>query len=147
MGYTFRIGHGIARQEADEDTGALRTYWSVEAVERPDAPLFVNDEMTGQTNARYPSYSAWAEFCRETGISSLFYNERGREKAGHPGAQVIRPEDLALVQRALAAWRAKARKPAGFGDDHDPLLARLIWLEYWMRWALENCANPIIKNT
>jgi hypothetical protein len=27
---------------------------------------------------------------------------------------------------------------------HDACLARLAWLRFWIRWALENCAQPAV---
>jgi len=35
----------------------------------------------------------------------------------------------------------------GFMDPKfDDVLARLIWLEFWIEWSLNNCKNPGIFN-
>jgi hypothetical protein len=66
------------------------------------------------------------------------------------------------IQKARAKW-AKTHPDSipgfvsdGFIKDEyreeideeraDPILARLIWLDYWMSWALENCEHPAIYN-
>lgn len=165
MSYSFTIGNGTAVTEPDEDDPTvLRTRWEVPLVELADAPCFPNDVMTGRGNARHPGYSAWHEFCLKTGISSLFYRPDGNLKAGHPGCQRITAECLDLVTCALDRWRSCHTLPPGFAgfpvfdeklgqwvcpdeDKYDPFLARLIWLKFWMAWALDTCPNPVIKNT
>jgi hypothetical protein len=152
MGYTFKIGNAVS--EFDKSNFPhLSAEWDVMSVTHPDAPTFPNDEMTGNSSERSPSYSTWAEFCRETGIFSLFYDERGHLHGGHPGCIGITPEMAAEVAQALERRRAKASLPPGFeGWDYqgparyDYNLARLIWLDWWMRWAIENCETPAIAN-
>jgi hypothetical protein len=34
----------------------------------------------------------------------------------------------------------------GFKDGQDFHGARLVWLEWWVRWALDNCKVPVIYN-
>jgi len=153
MGYTFTIGN--ASPNFDKSCfPELYACWKVEGAESPDAPLFPNDEMTGQTSMRSPSYSVWDDFCRMTGIYSLFFDERGHLHAGHPGAIGLTAEFSAAVSTALCNWQAKATLPAGFeGYDYngppryDPILARLIWLDFWVKWAISNCETPAIGNT
>ena len=158
MSYSFTIGNAEPYFE-EEDFYAC---WRVRAISHPEAPSFPNDEMAGQSNARHPSYSGWYNFCEAANILPLFYNERKNMKAGHPGIQRITPEDYSLVKEALKSQQAKATLPPGFSgyydtelkcfvypDDgkYDAVLARLIWLEWWMRYALETCKLPAIRNT
>ena len=162
MGYTFTIGNAVP--EFSKDDGELSARWAVASAEHQDAPTFPNDTMTGNGNSRSPSYSAWAEFCRDAGIYDLFYDERGHLHAGHPGCAMLARSDLERVRAALAARQNKATLPPGFcgfpefnqesqqwecADDgkYDSTLARLIWLEWWIAWALENCETPAIQNT
>jgi len=162
MGYTFKVGNAIPVHS--KDYGELYASWEVEAETSPNAPTFINDEMTGSSNSRSPSYSAWHDFCNQAGIYSLFYDERGHLHAGHPGCVIITTDDLQQVSLALEAYREKASLPPGFSGygvfnqgtnqydtpdegKYDPCLARLIWLEWWMRWATENCETPAIQNT
>jgi hypothetical protein len=161
MGYTFKIGNAVP--EFSKDDGYLRAEWVVEPTALDDAPTFPNDSMTGNGNDRSPSYSVWADFCRDTGILDVFYDERGHLHAGHPGCVMLKRSDLERVREARVAWEKTATLPPGFEgwpvyDDatktsttpdegkYDPYLARLIWLEWWMAWALDNCETPAIEN-
>lgn len=155
MGYTFRVGNAIPKH-GKTDFPHLSASWEVEPATHPEAPTFPNDEMTGSGNARSPSYTVWSDFCRQTGIYQLFYNYRGHLHAGHPGCQGITQEDGETIALALKHYRNKAALPAGFqgwdwrdGDPitHDAHLARLIWLDWWVQWALKNCETPAIENT
>jgi hypothetical protein len=129
----------------------------------PDAPTFPNDEMTGNGNSRSPSYTGWLEFCQETGIYDVFYDERRHLHAGHPGCVMLTRSDLDRVQEARISWQKNSSLPPGFAGwpvydqqtgvsrstdegKYDCQLARLIWLEWWMAWALDNCVTPAIEN-
>jgi hypothetical protein len=146
MGYVFLIGQGV---EFDEG----RDMPQVKEIRRDDAPVFPGDEHTGNSNVRSPSYGAWHDFCKATGLYELFYKPNGNLIAGHPGYMRIDEHVLEYIQAALRYYRAKTTLLPGFvswgyggASVYDGNLARLIWLEYWCRWALENCTNPIIQN-
>jgi hypothetical protein len=152
MSYTFTIGNAVP--EFSKDDGDLSARWVVEGKTLPEAPEFPHDTMTGQSNRRSPSYSGWHEFCKAAGVYDVFYDERGNLQAGHPGCAMLTESDYERVKVALAAWRTHATKPPGFSGwnnedegKYDHVLARLIWLEFWMRWALDNCETPAIQNT
>jgi len=129
-----------------------------------DAPTFPNDEMTRNTSSRSPSYSAWSDFCKAAGIYELFYDDEDGLICPHPGCKMLKPEHLLQVQAAVVRLKAAATKPPGFEgfpdfnpetktwetpDEgrYDYTLARALWLEFWMKWALENCETPAIENT
>jgi hypothetical protein len=63
MGYSITIGN--AKPEFNKDDGELWARWTVDGLTLPDAPTFPHDEVTGNSNGRSPSYSGWADFCRE----------------------------------------------------------------------------------
>lgn len=161
MGYTLTIGNAVPRMpsqsEIDDDEDRTPG-WDVNGGESEDAPSFPGDE---RGSARSPSYSGWAEFCRATGLSSLFFGAQGfarRENIAerdtclihqHPGVTLLRALDLVEVRHAVALWKAKPwpteeRIP---GFDPELNLARLLWLEFWIEWALKNCEHPAIGNT
>ncbi len=171
MGYTITIGEAVLEDMTYDDDPGLKVSARGEALD--EAPEFENDGMTGNTNSRSPSYTAWSDFCRETGLYNLFFGggwsreDRGylpcenlhRESplmAEHPGFRAINKIDADIVSASLAAYRA-AHPNATPGFDtwagtpgfpmENATLARLIWLEFWMRWAVENCTHPIIENT
>jgi hypothetical protein len=154
VGYTFTVGNAVPEFHKD-DFPELWARWDVEYVAVDDAPSFVGDEATGKGNSRSPSYSAWSDFCRSTGLYEFFYDDRGNLHAGHPGCLGISKEDADFVTAALHRYRAKSTLPPGFESDHfhngpptrDYHLARLMWLEFWMQWAIKNCETPAIQNT
>lgn len=137
----------------------------VHGLERDDAPSFPGDEMTGKSNSRHPGYSQWADFLRDVGLYSLFLDrESGRAlMQNHPGCTMLTRADHEQIAAALDRWRTKhpGKVPGwdptlkgmaavtGEGADpkYDGNLARLIWLEWWVRWALANCKTPAIYNS
>ena len=152
MGYTFTIGNAVPKH-SKEDFPDLYAHWDVEHLSLDDAPCFPNDP-TKNGNVRSPSYSVWDQFCRNTGLYDLFYYGSGNLRAGHPGTIGITKEDADTVSAALAKYKLSATLPPGFEADwfykgpanYDYDLARLIWLDWWMRWAVENCETPAIQN-
>ena len=154
MGYIFKIGNATPHF-SKADFPYLEARWRVEDVEIESAPNFPND-FGGQSNMRMPTYTAWYNFCKNVGLYEFFYVDSYRLASEHPGCVGITKEDVDMVTEALRVYQRKAALPAGFEssdilkDDHIPScdgdLARLIWLEWWMRWAIENCETPAIEN-
>jgi len=153
MGYSIKIGNAIPFFSKDDDE--LYACWIVESATSDDAPTFPCDQMTGNSNGRHPSYTGWSDFCETTGLVNLFYHKYEGLISQHPGTVMITEEQYATVHNALEEYRKTATKPPGFGNwsdsvdeiTHDPHLARLMWLDFWMRWALDNCETPAIRNT
>jgi len=153
MGYTFTIGNATPRHHKD-DFPYLSAEWDVDGMTLEDAPTFPGDEMTGSSNQRSSSYSVWSSFCKEVGLYEVFYYETGHLVGSHPGCAGITKEMCDHVTDRLREWKSKASLPAGFEAEwgykgppnFDYSLARLTWLEWWMRWALENCETPAIAN-
>ena len=153
MGYNITVGNAIPKHSKD-DFPYLYASWEVEGAALESAPTFQGDGMTGNGNERSPSYSTWADFARTVGLYEFFYNERGHLHAGHPGCIGITQEDADLVTATLNRYKTQSTLPPGFHDwNHegpvtfDGHLARLIWLEFWMQWAVKNCETPAIQNT
>lgn len=90
----------------------------------------------------------------------------------HPGQTPITNEHVEYVEARLAAYKAKhpdhraeypppkqGAQPAfpnsqlyrdeDYVDDprFDDALVRGEWLAYWLRWAVENCKQPVFVNT
>ena len=152
MGYSIVIG------ELKVDYGQKERYISLYAHERsnPDAPRFANDFFTENTNCRSLSYIAWGNFLTEVGLSDLFFDGQ-YVRGGHPGVTPIGPAEQQKVTDALKDYIHKHQSSIpGFPEwkffansepnGTDPTLARLMWLEYWVRWAVENCERPVIAN-
>jgi hypothetical protein len=145
MGYSIRIGNAVP--EFSKEDGELYACWVVKSATSDEAPTFINDQMTGNSNGRHPSYSGWGDFCDATGLGDLFYKKWEGLIYKHPGCVMITEDHYAEVHNALERYQKIATKPPGFADAYDPQLARLMWLDFWMRWALDNCETPAIYNS
>jgi hypothetical protein len=153
MGYNLTIGNAVLG-EACPDTHVYSV--DVDGASHPDAPAF--GEPTDGTSQRWPSYSGWSEFCKEVGLTELFYDRECGLLSRHPGTFALTQGHLDTIAAALKHRRAtNGGKEPGFPDEtpegelidngKDGQLARLVWLEYWVRWALENCERPAMRNT
>ena len=171
---SYRLIIGEAKFDGDKDEAYLRVWAEPQA--HDEAPTFPNDEMTGNGNTRSPGYSAWTEFCRDTGLYGMFYGTNGRRVpymepdpnchrdipilADHPGFAAINHEDVLAVKQALERHVAKyGELEPGFRswqerEEDAPenatecaARARLLWLHYWCDWAVKNCQHPVIANS
>ena len=143
--------------EADECSEYKLT---VHSMELPDAPTFPHDNLTQNTNYRSMGYGAARSFEERTGYT-------------FPAVGVHRITNLSLieVQLKLAAYKEKVGdKVPGWVDNYATTedgdrvrksqsqideetensnmsgnLARLMWMEWWMKWALENCGYPAME--
>ena len=137
--------------------------WIVKKIRHESAPTLINDKLTGNSNYRGPSYLAWHNFIIEAGLQNLL--EGPESLMPESGCKKINNEHLAIVNNALNEWTDSHDLPAGFhdwedfevdeqtdeweipsGQKYDWILARLIWLEYWINWAINNCENPALYN-
>jgi hypothetical protein len=150
MSYSIYIGE---RMQGEQEPGEDFIYADfAQGISLPEAPKFVNDEMTGNGNSRHPSYSGWSNFVDACGLTDLFYNKTNGLMREHSGCADIDVTHLKIVKGALDAW-PRTKEPGFSGwngedqDKYDAVLARLIWLEWWMRWAIENCKRPCLSNT
>jgi len=157
MSYTIIVGNAVPKQEKSF-LPRLVSFWEVENLYLDYAPAFPND-CCNHKNSRSPSYTGWHDFCINTNLYEFFYNERGHLRMGHPGCWGISKKDADIVTVALENYKRnnKTGLPPGFEDENDVIkdkniknydynLARLIWLEWWMQWAVKNCETPAIQN-
>lgn len=167
MGYTLTIGN--ARLQVNKED--LRLDIEVDGFASDDAPTFKNDEMTGNGSSRSPSYTGWGDFCRASGLEELFFgggwdSTYGSYKqcsedfhrdegllAHHPGAALLCDADLEFVKAAREKWQTEnpGTTPgfdgwSGESEGLDYTLARLLWLEFWIDYALKNCEVPALGN-
>ena len=162
MGYNLEIGNAKPFHSKEHDE--LCAGWEIEIVENDDAPVAIND-INEKKNIRWPSYTAWNEFSRACGLHDLFFNKPNGLFHQHPGCVLLKQHHHTKILSALQKWRLTSTQPAGFNDDdifdhetkkwipppnaiqYDYTLARLHWLEYWVKWALENCETPAFSNS
>ena len=166
MGYDISIGNASLEYSKGDEYMRI----SVELTTHPDAPTHC--PYTKDGNMRSPGYCAWHEFCEDAGITEMFYGQGwdGSQRryvectdsfhreapllSEHPGAFPLLAEDLQYIRAARIKREAtNGGKPPGFWDDdgnkdngNDHVLARLLWLEFWIDWALTNCEMPAIAN-
>ena len=156
MGYSIYIGEAKAGIDFYEDE--VYVYPDVDTVKLDYAPSFPNDELTGNSNYRAPSYSAWSDFLRGAGLYDMFFDKSEGLMREHPGCFIINENHLKKIQGAVKRRKEVSAKQPGFSgfsfstgcfdeDLYDSTLARLLWLEFWFQWALLNCKNPCIKNS
>ena len=163
MSYDIYIGNAELESEWPGDGYGPVAEWVVSLCEHTDAPCLPYDP-TGRSNCRSPGYIAWPNFCEEAGIMPMWCDENAGFLRPHPGIKPLLPEHLATVRLKRIEWEAKHPDaipgwdynagmfpaPAGEWDDgvrgRDSVLARLIWMEWWMGWALDNCERPAIYN-
>ena len=120
MAYSITIG---------EFKGESDGFPQAETVEHENAPA--DGVPTDRTNQRWPSYSGWADFVDDTGLSGLF----AELMPGHPGFCKIERRHLDAINAVDTTALPKHHA------------VRMVWLKYWMDWALVNCKNPVIINT
>lgn len=165
MGYTLKIGNAKPVKPDPSDAPGGSFGWDVESIILPNAPAAPNDA-NPHANYRWPSYSVWAGFAREVGLSDLFFDKNmdGVLLDSHPGVAPLYPWHREQIDAALVAYKAKhpeavARFAAPvhgghpFAVEDEPhaaengTLARLEWLAWWVGWALDNCENPAFGNS
>lgn len=144
MSYDIYIGQAVIEVEPEYKHVDI----TVESLSLPEAPSFPNDVLTGNGNSRHPGYSQWSEFTVLVGLEDLFFNQESGLMRQHPGNSLITEFDYEKVKLALDQWRRRYQNaiPQFSVTTEDAALARLIWLEWWMRWTLDNCSIPTLHN-
>ena len=141
MGYCFMIMPYRVVWDADNEEMVP----DFETIERPDAPDLPNSHH-GRSSVHAISYGALDAWAERVGLMDLLAHDGELLQGGHPGWVMLRPEHLMRVQQALSAAQARATLPAGNGKGYDWDLARLVWLEWWMRYGLATWEQPILRN-
>lgn len=166
MGYTLSIGEATV-EPADEYGGPAEI--GVVSVTNADAPHIANETINVNSNQRWPSYVGWGDFAKAAGLLEFFFHEEDGLIAQHPGAVYLLPRHAKMLTETLASYRDKNPKalpgftmePGPFttpeeiasqelppeGFYFDEVLARLVWCEWWVRWALVHCTVPIFRNS
>jgi hypothetical protein len=141
MGYTIRIGNAVV---ADENVERVH----VKQAHHEDAPAFPGD-YAEQINERMPSYGQWESLANEAGLKSLFFDKQRGLLTQNPACAVLERAHLHEVQSAIERFRARFPEATPRFDmsTEDAHLARLLWLEWWMEWALANCELPAFYNS
>lgn len=171
MGYRITIGELVPADSSDE---ASRP--DAQSVTLDEAPAFGEPtDYTNERWPSYTGWNDFLSATGLGFLSPCTCREFARNAEcpplmdEHPGVMPVLPVHLAKVEEALARYRARigADKKPGWGStevfdqksgthievqeaDHelyDGNLARLTWLRFWLKWALENCKNPVCANS
>lgn len=144
MGYSIYIGE--AELEKEKYSGMYRGRVYEEYL--PSAPSFTGDPLSSNKNGRHPSYGGWHDFVKKVGLNDFFFDKDCGIMRAHPGCFILKEEHLFKIKETKINWIARHPNAIpGFMDiSKDDVLARLIWLEFWIDWSLENCKNPAIFN-
>jgi hypothetical protein len=147
MGYTITIGQLEINKSPDDGLDCSCIRFCAAGASHENAPAF--GEPTDHTNSRWPSYCVWPDFLRDAGLYDVFYYDSGHLIGGHPGVRLVTLELVEKVDFALSSFKLNNPEiEAKFGDDEKGgTLCRLIWLQYWVKWAFENCEAPVIANS
>jgi hypothetical protein len=159
MGYSLTIGELEIRYDNDIEVPRIRLTASSTRLDA--APAF--GEPTDFTNERWPSYSSWTEFCRNVGLRSLFYGDDDREDClleNHPGCVPLTKKHVAEINDAMNAYKLlhpdaipTYGNPKNFyeadpdNSEENSFMCRLVWLQFWATWAINNCEKPVFANS
>ena len=159
MGYNLTIGE-LRVETYDDGPEYDNIRLTAESQEHETAPAF--GEPTDYTNERWPSYTAWHEFCIKADIHDIMYDGRNDIIGGHPGVRVITKSFVDEINKRYKRFlmqNPEAKATYGKEDPNDPLgydtdnpdcnnvLCRFEWLRYWTNWAYENCKVPVLANS
>lgn len=144
MSYSIYIGEACLEASETE----LTAEWIVKQEEEPDAPTCPGDDMTGRSNYRAPGTLPWINTISLAGLDDLFFQTdhglmRDERRISH-----LTEAHYQEIHAALEHWqKCHPHATPRFGlevADEDAVLARLIWLDWWVRWALNNCVHPAL---
>jgi hypothetical protein len=111
------------------------------------------------------SYRGWEEMCKATGLQQLFYgtgwnrdlreydyceDEFYREEPllHRPGSHaVLCRQDADLIRACHERYRfMHPNVKPGLHSEIANNLSCLLWLDYWVTWAVDHCERPVITN-
>lgn len=147
MGYSITIGELEVIKQPDDGIESDCLSFSAKHVRHDGAPAF--GDPTDYTNSRWPAYGVWEDALRQFKLADTFYTDRGNLIGGHPGVRLVTKDLADTVSMALSLYRLNHPEvnPAHNVSDEASNLARVVWLDYWLRWALENCETPVVANS
>lgn len=165
MGYTILIGNAELG-DMQLDAGEYFAGWGESGggvvvpkrthISAPNLPY----DFSGQTNCRELGYKHTHRLLHETGLDRIFLTDAGLMRR-HPGTFQLTPDHVAAVTEARVRWESRPRTEAGWDwsesfagqlapDDgvrgRDHTRAELLWLEWWITWAVANCERPALHN-
>jgi len=163
MGYTVAIGD-LKHHEPEYDEDRHEFLYTTGAVytTHVDAP---NEAYLGRCNTRSPTYSVWSEVCNDLGLKGLLNNSPTSSK-GFNAKEVIMIDEEFVKEFTILAELFRKNNPTivpKYTDDTPDTtdttdeemkymvlcgsMVRLVWLEFWIDWAVKNCKTPVMVTT
>lgn len=146
MSYNIGIGEAqIVYITQDYKDYEPLTYCYIQAIgaKRDDAPNLGDASKNG--NYRYPSALQFLDFCNKSGLYELFLNKEYGLLRNNFGAVPIIKDHLRQITEARERYEKKYPEEVKRGLQPTGLYGRLVWYEFWFKWALENCKMPVIS--
>jgi hypothetical protein len=132
MGYTLIIGDINGGQIAE--------------VTSEQAPAIEGAGPHSRMNKSQPSYAGMEDLCSLIGLRQMFFEELLVKRPGVAPITARHARAVSLARQRYQRDHPQAQ-PRYEQSDEDGHLARLVWLEWWMQWALEHCHHPGIQNS
>lgn len=145
---TRRVDHELEPLNGNEHERVIKgekVYFDciIPRVEVKESPVLPGDEVNAHKNWRIIDYWTWGKFCRETDLKDLFENKKYGLLRNDREAMPLTQDHVFQVQQAMMRWeKDHPGAVPGFGEPYDPMFARLVWFEWWMRWATTHCECP-----
>ena len=161
MGYNFTLGKRV--DETNEGFLEDGIEYCAQGEHSAHAPSL--SDVTGQSNKRMPSYSAWAAFLVLSGLDEVFFEGNKLLIGGHPGYIDITPEIKNKVILAREEFISRFPEAIGSFEEDDLLicnetqqwetkdipvnytLARLDWLAFWIKHSLSRYSEVVLSNS
>lgn len=148
MGYNLQIGElqvditndgreSIVNLTAETQNGRQESFLNV-------------GELTDGTNMRWPTYTSWKNFTRNSDLYEFFFDKSNGLMRTHPGTFPLCEEHRKIVNEKYDEFINKypnAQCTYETDNDIDATLVRFEWLKYWVNWALDNCKRPVFYNS
>ena len=147
MGYSITIGELRIDTYPENGVDDECIGFSAKGVAIEGSPAY--GEPTDGTNQRWPSYTSWFNAIEGAGLEDVFFYN-GHLIGGHPGVRLVTKELLERISKAkadLESAHPSIKATMQPYTDINGTYCRIIWLEYWCKWALENCKFPVIANS
>lgn len=129
MSYYFKIGELNVTFDNSVENPHIRL--GTARQKRDDAPAFGDRfDYCNELNVAYP---AWKGFCKNVGLYELFYGDGKNDclLENHPGCVPLTTRHQSKINEVF---------------KENPTFELLIWLNYWVNWAMENCDKPVFEN-
>lgn len=88
-------------------------------------------------NYCFAPYAQWHGFCDHVGLSGLFFDKEREDNllVEHSGCVPLTEKHRSEINEAFE------KRNKGHPIIH------LVWLHYWVNWALDNCKQPVFVNS